>query len=60
MKTDLDERIHKLRSGEKVKCPKCESGFFSAVGEPKTTKVFRCDTCQTGMTLTVPLNILKK
>lgn len=56
MKTELDERIEKMRNGEKVKCPKCKDGFFSAVGDPKTTKVFRCDTCQTGMTLTIPLN----
>ena len=55
MKTELDERIEKMRNGEKVKCPKCKDGFFSAVGDPKTTKVFRCGTCQTGMTLTVPL-----
>ena len=42
-----------MRNGEKIKCPKCENGFFSAIGDPKTTKVFRCDSCQTGMVLTV-------
>ena len=60
MNTDFNERIEKMRNGEKIKCPRCEGGFFSAVGDPKTTKVFRCDTCQTGMTLTVPLDISKK
>lgn len=54
MITDSIQRIEKMRNGEKIKCPKCEHGFFKAVGDPKTTKVFRCDACQTGMTLTVP------
>ena len=60
MKTDHDLRIEKMRNGEKIKCPKCESGFFSAVGDPKTTKVFKCDTCQTSITLTIPYNGTKK
>lgn len=59
MNTDFNERIKKMRSGEKIKCPKCEDGFISAVGEPKSTKVFRCDHCQTGMVLTVPHRIQK-
>ncbi len=59
MTTDSIERIKKMRNGEKIKCPRCEDGFFSAVGDPKTTKVFRCDGCQTGMVLTVPLRRLK-
>lgn len=54
MKTEFDERIDKMRNGEKIKCPKCEKGFFSAVGNPNSTKVFRCDACQTGITLTIP------
>lgn len=54
MKTKIDLKIEKMRNGEKLKCPKCEKGFISAIGEPKTTNVFRCDSCKTGMTLTVP------
>ena len=54
MKTERENRIEKMRNGEKIKCPKCKEGYISAVGNPKTTKVFRCDTCETGMVLTVP------
>ena len=54
MKTELVEKIEKMRNGEKIKCPKCKDGFFRAVGNPKTTKLFKCDTCESGMTLTVP------
>ena len=60
MKTESDRRIEKMRNGEKLKCPRCKDGLFSAVGDPKTTKVFRCDHCQTGMVLTVPLNLNKE
>lgn len=49
-------RIEKMRIGEKIKCPRCDSGYFSAVGDPQTTNVFRCDTCQTGIILTVKHN----
>lgn len=56
MKTKSELRIEKMRNGEKIKCPHCEEGFVSAVGDPKTTKVFRCSHCQTGMILTVPYN----
>lgn len=55
MKNKSEERIEKMRNGEKVKCPRCSDGFFSAAGNPKTTNVFRCDHCQTGFVLTVPL-----
>ena len=44
MKTESEKRIEKMRNGEKIKCPRCKTGLFSAVGDPKTTKVFRCDT----------------
>ena len=54
MKTETEMRIEKMRNGEKIKCPRCELGFISAIGDPKTTNVFRCDACQTGMTLTIP------
>lgn len=56
MKPESLIRIEKMRNGEKIKCPRCDGGFFSAVGDPKTTNVFRCDTCQTGMTITVKDN----
>jgi hypothetical protein len=54
MKPESLLRIEKMRNGEKIKCPKCDSGFISAVGDPKKTKVFTCDVCQTGIILTVP------
>jgi DNA-directed RNA polymerase subunit RPC12/RpoP len=60
MKAEFDERIEKMRNGEKVKCPKCESGFFSAVGNPKSTRVVRCDACHTGITLTIPFKKTQK
>ena len=60
MKTPSEIRIEKMRNGEKLKCPRCENGYFSAIGEPKTTKVFRCNTCNAGMVLTVPMNIPKE
>ena len=60
MLSDSNSRIEKMRNGEKIKCPRCETGFFSAVGDPKTTNIFRCDNCQTGMILTIPLNKMQK
>ena len=56
MKTKSDERIDKMRNGEHIKCPRCTDGFISAVGEPSTTNVFRCNHCKTGIVLTVPMN----
>jgi uncharacterized protein (DUF983 family) len=55
MKNKTEERIEKMRNGDKIKCPRCEDGFFSAVGDPTTTNVFKCDHCETGITLTVPM-----
>lgn len=43
------ERLNKLMNGEKVKCPKCKKGYISAVGDPKTTSLFRCSECGTSM-----------
>jgi uncharacterized protein (DUF983 family) len=45
------ERIERMRNGEKVKCPKCADGFISAVGEPSTAHVFKCDGCGTSMVM---------
>lgn len=45
------EMIKKMRNGEKISCPKC-NGFISAVGNPKTTSLFKCNTCDTSMLLT--------
>ena len=47
------ERMRRMRNGEKIKCPLCEDGFWSAVGDPKTTKVFRCDGCQKSLVQTI-------
>lgn len=55
MKPESLKRIEKMRNGEKIKCPRCKDGFFSAIGDPMTTNVFGCDKCQAGMTLTVPM-----
>lgn len=57
MKTSTEERIEKMRKGEKLPCPKCSNGLFSAIGEPKTTNTFGCNKCSTKMTLTVPLKM---
>lgn len=54
MKDKSLERIEKMRNGEKIKCPRCEKGYISAIGDPKKTKTFRCDNCQTGISLTIP------
>lgn len=54
MKMQSEQRIQKMRNGEKIKCPKCEKGFISAVGDPKTTRTFSCNHCQTSVVLTVP------
>lgn len=55
MKTKTEERIETMRNGGTIKCPRCKDGVFSAVGDPKTTNVFRCSHCTTGITLTVPM-----
>jgi len=52
MKLPYQERIERMRKGEKLPCPKCADGWFSAVGDPKTTKIFACDKCRASMTLT--------
>ena len=51
-KPTVFERIEKMRNGEKIKCPKCENGHISAVGEPKTTSLFKCDECGIAMRMT--------
>ncbi len=57
---DSKMRIRKMRNGERIKCPHCENGYFSAVGDPEKTKVFRCDSCQTGMILRIPFKKTKE
>jgi len=52
LKLPYQERIERMRNGEKLPCPKCADGWFSALGDPKTTKVFACDKCSTSMILT--------
>jgi hypothetical protein len=56
MKNKSEERIEKMRKGEKIKCTRCSDGFISAIGNPKTTNVFKCDHCKTAIVLTVPLS----
>ena len=56
MKTKSMERIEKMQNGEKIKCPRCEDGYISAAGDPKTTNVFKCSHCETGIILRVPMN----
>lgn len=46
------ERIEIMRKGKKIKCTRCEVGYISAIGEPETTSLFRCDGCGTSMVLT--------
>lgn len=54
MKTATEQRIEDMRNGKKLKCPRCETGFVSAIGNPETTKVFKCNVCGTGIVLTIP------
>lgn len=42
-----------MRNGKKIKCPRCEDGYISAVGNPEMTNVFKCNKCETGIVLTV-------
>lgn len=51
------EKIELLRKGEKIKCPKCDKGFISAVGEPSTAYFFKCDTCNISMVMTKKLEL---
>ena len=51
------ERIEMMRKGEKAKCPKCEKGFISAVGEPGTAYFFKCDSCNVSMVITKKLDL---
>lgn len=60
MKTKTEERVELMRRGERLKCPRCSEGFFSAIGDPKTTLVFGCNKCEAGMVLTVPIDVQRK
>ena len=51
------KRIERMRNGEKLKCPRCKAEAFGALGNPETSKVFRCSQCGCGMSLTVPMRI---
>ena len=51
------ERIEMMRKGKKIKCPKCESGLISAVGNPETAYYFKCDKCSIGIVQPKKLNI---
>ena len=51
------ERIEMMRKGEKIKCPKCESGFISAVGDPKIAYYFKCDKCSVSIVQTQKIDI---
>ena len=53
MKTASEIRIEKMRNGEKLQCPRCKDGYVSAVGNPLTTKVFKCDICGMSIVLTI-------
>ena len=51
------ERIEMMRKGKKIKCPKCESGLISAVGDPEKAYYFKCDNCSVSIVQTKKLNI---
>lgn len=53
MERTTEDRLKIFRSGGKIKCPRCDEGYISAAGDPKTTNVFKCSHCATAMTLTV-------
>lgn len=44
---DKPKSIEKLKNAKwrKIKCPRCDTGFISAVGNPQTTYLFRCNNC---------------
>lgn len=42
---EFNERLFRLRKGEKVPCRHCEKGIMIPVGDYKTTKCFHCDKC---------------
>ena len=42
---EFNERLFRLRKGEKVPCRHCEKGLMIPVGDYKTTKCFHCDKC---------------
>lgn len=52
------ERIELMRKGEKLKCPKCENGYISAIGNPKDTTLFECP-CGCRIMLTKKVNLFK-
>ena len=60
MEAKIWKRIEKMRNGEKIKCKRCENGFCGAVGNPKTTNIFKCDICGVGIVLTVPYKPINK
>ncbi len=49
---DTLERIRRMRNGERIKCPKCDKGYWVALGTPETAYAFHCDSCDLGMVLT--------
>ena len=55
IQTESLKRIQRMRNGEKLKCPRCEDGYISALGNPQTTRVFKCDICGCGMSIRVPM-----
>lgn len=57
MKTTTEDRVERMRNGEKLPCPRCSGGLFFAVGNPKTTNIFSCNKCNLKMTLTVPIKL---
>ena len=48
-----NQRIKDMRDGKNIKCPRCQTGYISAVGDPITTNVFRCNECETGIILRI-------
>ena len=42
---ELNERLLRLRKGERVKCSHCGKGMMIPIGDYKTSKCFRCDKC---------------
>lgn len=42
---DMVKFLKDLRSGEAVRCTKCNDGYFTPIGDPKTTHGFYCTKC---------------
>lgn len=58
----MDERneglINRLRTGEKILCPKCHKGYFDVSGDNlENSNYFHCDNCDNYVHVNFPIDI---